>query len=130
NERLVLPVTKYDDLIDRESENVGGQIFEKMISGMYLGDIVRHVLLDMVSNGELFNGKSSAELRTKFNFDTAYMSRIERYAFCIKRKNRECISILMYLVLFLYSDHSGELSDTKALLEDLMKITPTTIEDR
>jgi hexokinase len=41
NEKVVLPVTKYDIALDRATENPGKQIFEKMISGMYLGEIAR-----------------------------------------------------------------------------------------
>lgn len=36
-----LPVTKYDEELDRMSENSGRQTFEKMVSGMYLGEIFR-----------------------------------------------------------------------------------------
>ncbi|MCL7031052.1 hypothetical protein MKW94_024488, partial [Papaver nudicaule] len=39
-----LPVTEYDHALDQESLDVGEQIFELIISGMYLGDIVRRVL--------------------------------------------------------------------------------------
>ena len=34
-------VTKYDREIDQNSVNTGKQIYEKMIAGMYLGEIVR-----------------------------------------------------------------------------------------
>ena len=35
--------TKWDLLVDAESLNPGQQIFEKMISGMYMGELVRQV---------------------------------------------------------------------------------------
>ena len=41
NEKIVLPCTEYDLTLDRATENPGTQIFEKMISGMYLGEIAR-----------------------------------------------------------------------------------------
>lgn len=41
NEKAVLPVTAYDNALDVATENPGKQIFEKMISGMYLGEISR-----------------------------------------------------------------------------------------
>ena len=34
-------LTEYDDIIDQNSVNVGRQRYEKMISGMYLDEIVR-----------------------------------------------------------------------------------------
>ncbi len=39
--RKILPLTVYDDKIDEQSENIGMQTFEKMISGMYLGELFR-----------------------------------------------------------------------------------------
>ncbi|KAK7837050.1 hexokinase-3, partial [Quercus suber] len=42
-----LPRTSYDIELDADSPNPNDQGFEKMISGMYLGDIVRRVILRM-----------------------------------------------------------------------------------
>ncbi len=50
-----------------------------MIAGMYLGEITRLVISDWISTGELFAGKTSTLLETAYSFDTANMSRIERY---------------------------------------------------
>ena len=49
----VLPRTQFDDAIDQASPNRGAQRFEKMISGMYLGEISRQVLLYLASMGVL-----------------------------------------------------------------------------
>lgn len=49
----VLPVTPYDDEIDHHSPNKGSQRFEKMISGLYLGEISRLVLVALSNNGAL-----------------------------------------------------------------------------
>jgi hexokinase len=49
-----------------------------MISGMYLGEIVRYVLIDLIKTGEVFSGRRSEVLETPYSFETAYMSRIER----------------------------------------------------
>ena len=38
--------TKWDLSVDEGSLNPGAQIFEKMISGMYMGELVRQVRLD------------------------------------------------------------------------------------
>uniref|UniRef100_A0A7N0THL5 Phosphotransferase n=1 Tax=Kalanchoe fedtschenkoi TaxID=63787 RepID=A0A7N0THL5_KALFE len=43
-----LPRTLYDGSLDADSSNPNDQRFEKMISGMYLGDIVRRVVLRML----------------------------------------------------------------------------------
>ncbi|KAL7675386.1 hypothetical protein ACOME3_001647 [Neoechinorhynchus agilis] len=46
--------TVYDREVDEASINPGFQKFEKMISGMYLGEIVRIILVDLVENNLLF----------------------------------------------------------------------------
>lgn len=52
-----LPVTAYDKAIDRCTPNRGLQIFEKLISGMYLGEIVRRIIADLNEKGLLFETK-------------------------------------------------------------------------
>ncbi|KAH7520367.1 hypothetical protein FEM48_Zijuj08G0136400 [Ziziphus jujuba var. spinosa] len=49
-----LPRTEFDACLDAESSNPGCRIFEKLISGMYLGEIVRRVLLKMAQETALF----------------------------------------------------------------------------
>ncbi|KAG9509149.1 Hexokinase-2 [Fragariocoptes setiger] len=45
--------TTWDDQIDCESVNIGKQRFEKMISGMYIGELVRLILADLALNRKL-----------------------------------------------------------------------------
>ncbi|CCE83744.1 Piso0_004330 [Millerozyma farinosa CBS 7064] len=54
NELKVLPRTKYDDLIDSETFNKGYHLFEKRVSGMFLGELLRVTLLDLFDKGLLF----------------------------------------------------------------------------
>ncbi|KAI9204576.1 hexokinase-domain-containing protein [Polychytrium aggregatum] len=105
DEESVLPFTKYDVMVDRQSANPNSQRLEKMISGMYLGEVTRLVIMELISTGELFSGRSSAQIQKQYSFETAFMSRIER-------------------------DHTLELSDTKAVIEDLLGVKPTTLDDR
>jgi hexokinase len=44
-----LPLTKYDKALDAESDRPGEQILEKMVSGMYLGEVARHVFNEAIS---------------------------------------------------------------------------------
>lgn len=60
NERVILPITQYDLHLDAETNSPGDSIFEKLISGMYLGEIVRLVLADLHSQGIIF-GEFSLE---------------------------------------------------------------------
>jgi len=104
-EKAMLPLTQYDNKLDAESQNPGQHIYEKMISGMYLGEICRNVFLDLIEKKCLFNGVLSEELKKPNSFETAYMSRIER-------------------------DYSADLSDTKIVLQDLLGVPNTTARDR
>ncbi|KAK7085171.1 hypothetical protein SK128_015715 [Halocaridina rubra] len=86
--------TEYDNNIDRESINPGRQLYEKMISGMYMGEIARQVIIRLVSEGLLFGGKSSEILEEKGSFFTKYISEIE-------------------------SDKNGDFNNCRTVLEEL-----------
>lgn len=102
----VLPLTLYDVLLDKNSVNPGRQIYEKLISGMYLGEIVRYALVDLYSRKQLFVGSNlSEDFKQEYAFETAYMSRIER-------------------------DHSSELLDTRNVIENIFNQQDTTFRDR
>ncbi|GKU93985.1 hypothetical protein SLEP1_g7532 [Rubroshorea leprosula] len=60
-----LPRTSYDIELDADSRNPNDQGFEKMISGMYLGDIVRRVILKISQETDVF-GPVSSKLLTPF----------------------------------------------------------------
>eukprot|EP01135_Chromosphaera_perkinsii_P000054 Nk52_evm5s24 gene=Nk52_evmTU5s24 len=75
--RKVLPFTKYDNELDAKSINTGFQLYEKMISGMYLGEITRLVCLNLIAQGDLFGGRTSTKMNTQWAFQTAFMSAIE-----------------------------------------------------
>uniref|UniRef100_A0A8C5KZG8 Hexokinase-2 n=1 Tax=Jaculus jaculus TaxID=51337 RepID=A0A8C5KZG8_JACJA len=69
--------TEYDQLVDEYSMNRGKQRYEKMISGMYLGEIVRNILIDFTKKGFLFRGQISEPLKTRGIFETKFLSQIE-----------------------------------------------------
>ncbi|XP_044756105.1 hexokinase type 2-like [Coccinella septempunctata] len=69
--------TKYDLELDSQTINPGRQVHEKMISGMYMGEIVRVLLVHAVKDGSLFGGKGSNSLFTRNMFLTKYVSQIE-----------------------------------------------------
>lgn len=104
-ERRVLPMTMYDNKLDRKSINPRQQLFEKMISGMYLGEIVRNAMLHMVDQLALFNGQSSVTLNKQWGFETAYMSTM-------------------------VVDESENLEKVRHILEETLQIPPTTLGDR
>lgn len=66
NFNVGLPVTKYDELIDRNSQMPGLQLLEKMVSGYYIGSLVKEVCADLYSEKALFTN-SEADTDTFFN---------------------------------------------------------------
>uniref|UniRef100_A0A8C9G8B5 Hexokinase-2 n=1 Tax=Pavo cristatus TaxID=9049 RepID=A0A8C9G8B5_PAVCR len=71
--------TEFDRELDLGSLNPGKQLFEKMISSLYLGELVRLILLKMTKEGLLFNGKVSAALLTKGKIEMKHVSAMEKY---------------------------------------------------
>lgn len=69
-----LPITEYDQDLDEESLNPGEQIFEKLVSGMYLGEIVRRVLLKIASQSSILGDVSHTNLKTRFSLRTPDIS--------------------------------------------------------
>ncbi|KAK9690163.1 hypothetical protein RND81_09G108700 [Saponaria officinalis] len=69
-----LPLTEYDNALDYDSLNRGEQIYEKMISGMYLGEIVRRVLCRMAEEASFFGDIIPPKLLTPFILRTPDMS--------------------------------------------------------
>lgn len=51
--------------------------FEKLTSGMYLGEVVRQVLLDLTRRALLFRGHESKALKTPGIFEMKCLSQIE-----------------------------------------------------
>lgn len=78
-ERNILPLTRFDNKLDRKSINPHKQIFEKLISGMYLGEIVRNVITDMMDRNLIFThwDQNTHLISKHYAFETAYMSKIE-----------------------------------------------------
>ncbi|KFO34095.1 hexokinase-3 [Fukomys damarensis] len=92
--------TCFDVRVDQVSINPGKQRFEKMISGMYLGEIVRHILLHLTSLGVLFQGQQTQRLQTRDIFKTKFLSEIESDSLAL----RQVRAILEDLGLPLTSD--------------------------
>ncbi|KIK55488.1 hypothetical protein GYMLUDRAFT_47692 [Collybiopsis luxurians FD-317 M1] len=72
-----LPRTKYDVTVDETSNKPGEQAFEKLISGRYLGEILRLVICELIDEGVLFLGQDTYKLETPYVFETAFLSLME-----------------------------------------------------
>ena len=122
NQLSVLPNTPYDQALDAESVNPGIQMFEKRVSGMFLGEILRRALLSLYQHPDqgvaLFKDESSATNDTtstttinddsplfkQWGLDTSFLSIVE-------------------------ADHSDHLRITKQTLERELGINAPSTED-
>ena len=83
NEHVVLPRTPYDIIIDNDSPRPGQQAFEKMIAGLYLGELFRLALVDLHQNKgvKIFEGQDISKLQKAYTLDSSFLSMIEEDPF-------------------------------------------------
>jgi len=74
-----LPLTKWDHTLNSQSNNPDNQIIEKQISGFYLGEITRLILIDLIRQGKIFPTFKDSKLKLDeaYKFETKEMSTIE-----------------------------------------------------
>ncbi len=77
NFNVALPRNLYDEALDSRSENPGFQAEEKMVSGKYLGELVRLVVADFCSRGVLFGGRVPDVFLQPGGFGSERLSEIE-----------------------------------------------------
>ena len=122
NHMSVLPNTPYDNALDVESVNPGIQMFEKRVSGMFLGEILRRAILTLYQHPDqgvaLFKDESSATndttstttidedsaLYKQWGIDTSFLSTVEE-------------------------DHSDHLRITRQALERELGVNSPSTED-
>ncbi len=66
----------YDRELDSASNNRGKQQLEKMVSGMYLGEIARRVIVEMMKQGLLFSERSLPVFSEEYMLRTEHLSLI------------------------------------------------------
>ncbi|ORZ12747.1 hexokinase-domain-containing protein [Absidia repens] len=103
-----LPMTQFDHQLDNESNNRGIHIFEKMTTGMYLGEQVRQILVYLLDQQVLSftTDDDDCLIRVPYHFDTSYMYVCEA------------------------DEDLDTLEDTRVVLEEMCKVGPTTLADR
>ncbi|KAF9364227.1 hexokinase A [Mortierella sp. NVP85] len=85
NKSGALPANDYDRLLDQRSSQPGKQLYEKMVSGLYISELARLVFQDLALKGELFVDESGisktaqelGDLGVKERFDGAMMGALE-----------------------------------------------------
>jgi len=70
----LLPVNAYDRMLDRASLHAGRQRLEKMVSGMYLGELVRLVIQEMISQGLLFREADRPVFAVPYGLSSEHMA--------------------------------------------------------
>ncbi|XP_063580588.1 hexokinase-3 isoform X2 [Pongo abelii] len=70
-------LTTFDHTLDHESLNPGAQRFEKMIGGLYLGELVRLVLAHLAQCGVLFGGCTSPALLSQGSILLEHVAEME-----------------------------------------------------
>ncbi|KAL2516312.1 Hexokinase-1 [Forsythia ovata] len=100
-----LPLTDYDHALDVESLNPGEQIFEKITSGMYLGEILRRVLLRIAEEASFFGDDVPLKLKIPFVLRTPEMSAM-------------------------HQDTSSDLRVVGVKMKDILEISNTSLKQR
>lgn len=111
NSLEVLPRTKYDDIVDRETSNVGYHLFEKRISGMFLGELLRVTLMDLFDQGLIFTDLYKARNNT------------------LPHRLTEPFLLSSEVLSYLQIDDSTDLKMSELILENHLRL-PTTKEER
>lgn len=120
NQLNVLPNTPYDDQLDKESLNPGIQMFEKRVSGMFLGEILRRAILSLInhpkvqifkdddsSTNDVHSTTTIAEdspLYKQWGIDTSFLSVVQE-------------------------DHTAQLMITKQVLDRDLGVSAASTED-
>jgi hexokinase len=59
-----------------------------MIAGLYLGEVFRLVVMEMIDAGELFLGQNTYKMEKAYAMDTAFLSLMERYVGLMRSSRR------------------------------------------
>ena len=54
-------------------------LLQKLISGRYLGEILRLIICELIDDGVLFLGQNTYKVEIPYSFDTAFLSLMERH---------------------------------------------------
>ncbi|KAM3373517.1 hypothetical protein ACQJBY_020135 [Aegilops geniculata] len=100
-----LPLTEFDRDMDAESINPGEQIFEKTISGMYLGEIVRRVLGKMAHESDIFGHSFADKLAEPFVLRTPHLCAMQQ-------------------------DNSDDLGEVESILRDTIGVNQSSVTAR
>ena len=73
----VLPMTRWDDILNRTHLRPDYQPLEYMITGRYLGEVVRLIIVEAVDTANLFGGELPHSMREPYSLDTSIVAFLE-----------------------------------------------------
>lgn len=73
----ILPMTRWDDILNRTHLRPNYQPLEYMITGRYLGEIVRLIIVEAVDRARLFGGELPHSMREPYSLDTSIVAVVE-----------------------------------------------------
>ncbi|XP_014275878.1 hexokinase type 2 isoform X9 [Halyomorpha halys] len=77
NGELEFIKTAYDKEVDQNSINPGSQLHEKLISGMYLGEIVRLILVKFINDKLILEGRVTEQISQRGTLPSEFLSTVE-----------------------------------------------------
>lgn len=73
----ILPVTKWDEDLNAAHILPDFQPLEHLVSGRYLGEVARLIIIDGVRTANLFDGSIPPSLEKPYSLDTEILARME-----------------------------------------------------
>lgn len=73
----ILPLTKWDKLLKKAHPRPDFQPLEHLVSGYYLGEVCRLILIDAIHTTGIFGGTVPLSLQTSYSLDTETLSLLE-----------------------------------------------------
>lgn len=77
NAKHILPRTTYDENLDKTTTHPGCQVYEKMVAGLYLGELLRFVLIELHRKGAFLEGRDISALDEPNVIDTSFLTAAE-----------------------------------------------------
>ncbi|ORX57436.1 actin-like ATPase domain-containing protein [Hesseltinella vesiculosa] len=118
-----LPINQFDTHLDEVSNNQGIHLFEKMTTGMYLGELVRLILMHLCEKNVLsFSMTQPSKAATAGNGADADLDEP-----CLLDLPYRFDTSYMYVI---EADQSDQLEDIRVILEEMCHVETTTLADR
>ncbi|PPD96165.1 hypothetical protein GOBAR_DD06799 [Gossypium barbadense] len=122
-----LPLTEYDHELDAETLHPGEQIYEKVTSGMYLGEIVRKVLRRMAEEAAFFGDTVPPKLKDLQSPQPLIPSGTSDFILRYFKKNEESKTPI---ISAMHQDTSPDLKVVANRLKDILEISNTSLKMR